>query len=49
MYWFYSCKLFDGIKHVIDAGKYLTPSNQKRCYIIESIRIEVLISMNTKY
>jgi hypothetical protein len=39
MYHFDEMILFEGISHVIDASKYLTPSNQKRCYTNICIRI----------
>jgi hypothetical protein len=35
MYLFLVHKLFDGISRVIDACKYLTPSNQESRYITE--------------
>jgi len=36
------CKLFDGINCVIDVGKYLTLSYQKRHYIKNCIKIHRL-------
>ena len=43
IYCFHMHKLFDSINPIIDACKYLMPSNQKSCHIIDYKRILFII------